>query len=206
MVADTDGPKHVLGQWCAGRANARDLYEVVRAAMDQAARRAIWQMIGERPDPHEVQTAVQNAFQELWAKDPAAIDHLLGLAATIADRRGRDRGRAIIARQKKTRKLTDKLGDQLGEQFQFAELDAEAVQRRAEQLESTKECLEALPVEQRLVIEQTLLEGMNLSDWAHEHGKSHQAASAQRQRAIEAVKRCVEGKKRERDKQEGGPR
>lgn len=174
--------------------------------MDQAARRAIWQMIGERPDPHEVQTAVQNAFPEPWAKDPAAIDRLLGLAATIADRRGRDRGRAIIAQQKKTRKLTDKLGDQLGEQLKFAELDAEAVQLRAEHLAMTKECIQSLPVAQQLIIEQTLLQGVNLSDWAHEHGKSHQAPARSGDEQSSRSKRCVDGKKRERDEQEGGLR
>ena len=191
MAAEDDpeaDAEYVLERWRAGRATELDLYRVVSAAMDQAAKRGLWRMLGEEPDPHDVQTAVVDAFRELWAKDPCGIDRLVGLAATIADKRGRDRGRAVIAENKKMRKLTDKLGDQL----QLAELDAEDAAARAELMTLAQPCFAALTPEQRDVLTFTYVRGGTLSDWAHQRGKTHQAAVRQRKRAEAAVLRCVQ--------------
>lgn len=202
MVAEADEPEHVLEQWRAGRANELALLAVVRDAMYQAARRSIWQMTGDRPDPQAVHEAVGKAFVELWAKDPAGIDNVVGLATRIADRRGRDQARKHISEQKKARALTEKLGDQL----LFGQLDEDAAQHRAERIAVTRDCLNALTEDQRVVIEQTLMNGVSMSDWAHEQGKSYEAARAQRQRGLDSVKRCLERKKRESDaaEQDGG--
>lgn len=126
MVAEADDAELVLERWRTGRASDLDLYLVVSDAMDQAARRGLWGVLREAPESHDVQTAMVDAFRELWAKDPATIDRLVSFAATIADRRGRDRGRVIIREGKKMRELTDKLGGQL----ELDDLDDQAATAR----------------------------------------------------------------------------
>lgn len=202
MVAEADEPERVLELWRAGRASELELLSVVRDAMYQAARRAIWMMTGERPDPHAVHEAVGQAFRELWAKDADTVEKLVGMAAVIADRRGRDQARRYITEQRKARELTEQLGDRLS----FAQLDEDAAERRAELIGDTRDCLSGLTDDQRVVIEQTVYDGVALSDWAHAQGKSYEAARAQRQRGFDAIKRCLERKKRESDaaEQNGG--
>jgi hypothetical protein len=59
-------------------------------------------------------------------------------------------------------------------------------------------CFERLTEEQRDLVTKTIMGQELLSDWALRKGRSHQAASRQRRRAIEAIRRCIASKQSER--------
>lgn len=188
MVAKPDDAEYTLQRWRTGQATELDLYAVVSDPMDQAARRGLRGILRDEPDPHDVQTAVVDAFRELWNMDPSNVTRLIGLAATIADKRARDRGRAIIREDRKMHALIDDLGHEL----ELPADDGAGAAQRAELATSMRGCIDALPDAQRSVLEYTYMQGGKLIDWAQQRGKTHQAAVQQRQRAEAAVRRCVE--------------
>jgi DNA-directed RNA polymerase specialized sigma24 family protein len=116
------------------------------------------------------------------------------MAYQVAFQRGRDRGRKII-QQREQIDLVSKDRALLGD-LEFREVDAQIAQRREALARTASECLGALPADQQSVVAATVMESMRLSDWALREGKSHQAASRQRTRALESLRRCVNRKRR----------
>ena len=194
MDADTDDSEWVLDEWRAGRVERRALYEAVTETMHQGARRGIAAITAMRANDDDVWEVVYEAFCEFEGKDPLGLRSLLGLAHQIAFQRGRDRGRKIIREREKIDQLSEDRA--LQGELEFHDVDVQLAQRREVLARMATACLDALTADQRSVITATVMEPMSLSDWALREGKSHQAASRQRARALESIHRCVEQKLR----------
>jgi DNA-directed RNA polymerase specialized sigma24 family protein len=194
MTANADDPEQVLEAWRAGRVERRDLYAAVRASMWQGARRGISWITSTKADDADVEDVVYDSFCEFERQIPNEMKSLRGFAARIAFQRGRDRGRAILRDRKK---LTVDLADpSYKAELEFADVDAQLAERRAVLADLALECLDTLTAEQRSVVKDTIMAHMSLSDWALREGKSHQAASRQRSRAVDSLRRCVDHKMR----------
>jgi DNA-directed RNA polymerase specialized sigma24 family protein len=187
----TEG-EELLDAWRQGRAERRDLYQVVQAPMRQAARQGIGSITASRPDPQDVENTVYDAFIELEQKDPARVVSLVGLAKKMAFRRGQDAGRKIIREREQMNKMAIDLATTADPEFHDDDVRAAAAQEVL--TERALDCMEGLPEEQRDVVQATIMERESLSDWALRTGKSHQAASQQRARALAALRRCVQSK------------
>lgn len=184
--------EEVFDAWRQGRAERRDLYLAVRVPMCQAASQGIASITASRPDPHDVEDAVWEAFIKLERHDPANVVSIVGLAKKIAYRRGQDTGRKIIRMREQIHELVINLIITDDPQFQDDDVRAAAAQ---EVLSGhALDCMEALTEEQRDVVQATIMGHESLSDWALRAGKTHQAASRQRTRALEALQRCIESK------------
>ena len=166
----------------------RDLYAAVRGPMHQAARSGIYSIISSDPDPQDVGDAVYEAFVQLWAMDPAEVSSVIGLSRVIARRRGQDIGRGVVRQREKIEGL---LANPLAMAAEFRDQDVRAAEEDEQVLAMAMGCMERLTEEQRDLVVKTILGQEQLSDWALRKGTSHQAASRQRRRAIEAIKRCI---------------
>jgi DNA-directed RNA polymerase specialized sigma24 family protein len=186
-----------LAAWRRGRGERRDLYEAVRAPMRQAARQGIGSITASTPDSHDVDDAVYDAFLELERQDPANVVSVVGLANRIAYRRGQDTGRKIIRQREQMHSMVIDLVITADPQFQ--DDDVRAAAEAEVLLSQAMECMEVLTEEQRDVVRATIMERENLSDWALRVGKTHQAASRQRTRALESLRRCVASKESPND-------
>jgi hypothetical protein len=78
---------------------------------------------------------------------------------------------------------------------QFRDDDIRAAAAREVLVGHALDCLATLTDEQRDVVGATIMGHESLSDWALRNGKTHQAASRQRSRALEALHQCVQCKK-----------
>jgi DNA-directed RNA polymerase specialized sigma24 family protein len=78
---------------------------------------------------------------------------------------------------------------------QFQDDDVRAAAAQEVLISHALDCMEVLTEEQRDVVRATIMGHASLSDWALRNGKSHQAASRQRTRALEALHRCVQSKR-----------
>lgn len=185
------GDKGLLGAWRQG--GRRDLYLAVRAPMRQAASRGIASITASRPDSQDVEDAVYDAFVELERQDLASVGSVVGLAKKIAYRRGQDTGRKIIRRREQMHNMTIDLVRTVDPQFQDDDVRAAAEQEVL--IGCALDCMEALTEEQRDVVRATIMGHETLSDWALRNGKTHQAASRQRTRALEALHRCIQSKR-----------
>jgi DNA-directed RNA polymerase specialized sigma24 family protein len=180
-----------LGAW---RQDWRhDLYLTVRAPMRQAASQGIASITSSRADPQDVENAVYNAFIELERQDLTNVISVVGLAKKIAYRRGQDTGRKIIREREQMHKLMIDLI--VTDDPQFQDDDIRAAAAREVLIGQALDCMEGLTEEQRDVVQATIMGHESLSDWASRTGKSHQAASRQRTRALEALHRCVQSKR-----------
>jgi RNA polymerase sigma factor (sigma-70 family) len=177
----------LVQRWQAGYGDVRGLYELLREGMHQAARRGIQRVLAKPPDEHQVQDVVYTAFVELLRGDPAAMTSPVGLARTIAYRRGIDEGRRILRERQRISSI-DAL-DLAASLPDRREILAAAEEEALIQL--VTRCLETLTNDQRAVVRATVMAGQTLSDWALTAGTSHQAVSRQRSRALEALRRCV---------------
>lgn len=134
-----------------------------------------------------------NAFLELERHDPAEVVSIVGLAKIIAYRRGQDAGRKIIReREQISALMTDRAATA---ELEFH--DDDEVLAAAEQevlLGHALDCMGGLTDEQRDIVRATVMGRESLSDWALRAGKSHQASSRQRARALESLRRCIESK------------
>lgn len=168
------------------RADALALFESVREPMRQAARRALWNGLSQRPDELDVDDAVFRAFKQLSERDLSAITSVIGLAKTIAKRRGQDKAREII-------RARDRLDDQnwLVANDQIARSDTDAAQAEHLLLVYAQECMNSLNEDQRNVIAATVVGLSSLSDWALERGVTYEAARRMRERAIKNLEQCV---------------
>jgi DNA-directed RNA polymerase specialized sigma24 family protein len=162
--------------------------------MRQAASQGIGSITASKPDPHDVDDAMYDAFVELEGQDPARVASVVGLAKRIAYRRGQDTGRKIIRQREQMHKLMIDLVVTAHPQFQDEDVRAAAAQEVL--IGRALDCMEALTEEQRDVLRATIMGYESLSDWALRAGKSHQSASRQRTRALEALQRCVQAKDR----------
>lgn len=192
----------LLEDWRGGRADDADLYRALREGMYQAARQGIGMVTSSDPDPHDVEDAVYSAFCELEQKDPANVVSLVGLARKIAYRRGQDAGRRVVRRREQVR---DTWADRVvAAEVQFRDDDVRAAADQEVLAGDALDCLKALTDEQRDVVRTTLMGRESLSNWALRTGKTHQAASRQRSRALESLRRCIELKRSGRRGAYGG--
>jgi DNA-directed RNA polymerase specialized sigma24 family protein len=192
----------LLEDWRGGRADGADLYPTLRQAMYQAARQGIGMVTSSDPDPHDVEDAVYRAFRELERQDPAKVVSLVGLARKIAYRRGQDAGRNVVRSREQIR---DTLADRaLMAEVGFCDDEVRAAADQEVLAGDALGCLESLTDEQRDVVRETLMGRESLSNWALRTGKTHQAASRQRGRALESLRRCIELKRSGRRRAQGG--
>jgi DNA-directed RNA polymerase specialized sigma24 family protein len=191
-------------RWRRGDRDERALYVALRAPMRRAAGGAIRRMTGARARPDDVDDAVYAAFQELLARDPTEIRTLVGLAATIARRRGQDVGRRL----NRAREFPDTDAVEAGAEDRTAfdpeeeVLEVEQAAERERIYAMAVACIEGLRSGQAEVVEATVLRGQQLAEWAHQQGKSYQAAHKQRSKALDALLRCVRSK--QHDLRKGG--
>lgn len=184
--------EELLLRWRQGRLDERDLYVAVRAPMHQAARSGIFSITSSDPDPQDVEEAVYDAFVQLRDRDPADVFSVIGLAKVIARRRGQDIGRKVVrAREQIEGLLADPLATAA---MEFHDEDVRAAEEDERVLAMAEECFEHLTGEQCDLVTKTIMGQEQLSDWALRKGRTHQAASRQRRRAIEAIKRCIASK------------
>jgi hypothetical protein len=78
---------------------------------------------------------------------------------------------------------------------EFRDEDVRAAEQDEKILAMARGCFERLTEEQRDLVVETIMGQEQLSDWALRKGRSHQAASRQRTRAIEAIMRCIASKR-----------
>ncbi|MEO7262472.1 MAG: sigma factor-like helix-turn-helix DNA-binding protein [Jatrophihabitantaceae bacterium] len=177
----------LVQRWQTGYGDVRDLYDSLRDGMHQTARRGIQRVTAKPPDEHRVQDVVYIAFTELLRGDPAAMTSPVGLAKTIAYRRGIDEGRKILRERQRISSLdaVDVAGTLPDRQEILAAAEEEALHQLAAQ------CMESLTTDQRSVVQATVLGSQTLSDWALIAGTSHQAVSRLRSRALDSLRRCV---------------
>lgn len=194
MAPDMDDSERELKARRVERAQRTALYEAVKDTMHQGARRGIHAITARPANEDDVVDAVVVAFCEFEKKNHGELHSPQGMAYRIAYQRGRDRGRKLI-RQREKIDLVAEDRALMGE-LEFREVDAQIAQRREELARTAIECLAALPADQQSVVTATVMESMRLSDWALREGKSHQAASRQRTRALESLRRCVNRKRR----------
>src|SRR3954452_16876321 len=174
-VMDDDARElaELVERWQTGYGDVRSLYESLREGMHQNARRGIQRVLAKPPDEHRVSDVVYTAFLELLRGDPAAMTSPVGLARTIAYRRGIDEGRRILRERQRLSSL-DAL-DIATSLPDRREILAAAEEEALHQLVDS--CLEALTTDQRAVVRATVMGGQTLSDWALTVGTSHQAVS-----------------------------
>ena len=108
----------------------------------------------------------------------------------MAFRRGQDKGRAAIRRREQ---LEEAFADPaFVEAATVTEKDVALEAERERTFEQAVACLDQLTGDQQDVIRATVMDRESLSDWAFRKGKSHQAASGQRDRALKALRRRIE--------------
>ena len=177
----------LVERWQTGYGDVRGLYESLREGMHQTARRGIQRVIATPPDEHRVQDTVYTAFIELLRGDPAAMTSPVGLAKTIAYRRGIDEGRRILRERQRISSIDPlEVATTLPDK---REILAAAEEEALHQL--VTRCLEYLTTDQRAVVRATVMGNQTLTEWALAVGTSHQAVSRQRARALDALRRCV---------------
>jgi RNA polymerase sigma factor (sigma-70 family) len=187
MDNDARALEELVERWQTGYGDVRSLYESLREGMHQSARRGIQRVLARQPDEHRVSDVVFAAFVELLRGDPAAMTSPVGLAKTIAYRRGIDEGRRILRERQRISSLDAlEVAATLPDKREIlAAAEEEALHQLVER------CLEFLTADQREVVRATVMGSQTLSDWALTAGTSHQAVSRQRSRALEALRRCV---------------
>jgi DNA-directed RNA polymerase specialized sigma24 family protein len=156
-------------------------------------------MTGSRPTSEDVEEAVFTAFKEFLERDPKQVENPIGLAVTIASRRGLDVGRRLNRHLEfpDTDAVTAEGHDRTALDPEDELIEAERAAERERLYQLAVECIEELPRGQAEVVKATLLREQELSDWANNQGKSYQAAHKQRTKALESLLRCVESKQDE---------
>ena len=189
MAGQTDEEFDALVAAWHARRDSQNLYRALRDPMRQAARKGIRRISRSAPDEHDVDSVVLRAFQELLEKDPAEIRSVVGLARTVAYRRGMDRGRQINRERKQLRQHVWELNDlRVSAQDELAAADRERLLRHAE------ECIEELTDSQRDVIEFTVKDQKLLSDWTMARGTSYEAGRRMLTRGLQTLRRCIDRK------------
>jgi DNA-directed RNA polymerase specialized sigma24 family protein len=179
----------LLAAWRT-REEATELFRELRDPMRRAARRGIRRVLGNTPDPADVNDVLLKAFKEVLGADPATIERsLLGFACTVAYRRGMDKARAIIREREKINAQAWQI-----EQLRIDAADEVAAAHRERLLRYAEDCMSTLTPEQRDVLEATVQRQESLSNWAATRGTTYEAGRRMRLRALAALARCVKGK------------
>lgn len=181
-------------RWRQGERDDRALFALLCDPMRRRARQAISRTTGTRPNSDDVDEAVSKAFLELLNKDPTGINTLVGLGASIAYRRGQDVGRRLN-REREFPADNTQVADATASNPEEEVLQAERAAEEEHVHRLVRECIEELPSGQAAVVRATILERQQLSDWAHENGKTPQAAGKQRTKALMALRTCVESRR-----------
>lgn len=192
----------LLAGWRAGQLSRESLYLLVRPGMRQRARQGLRGITGSTPTEQDVEEAVFRAFAELEKKDPNTVGSPIGLARAMAYRRGQDVGREVNRDREQIRGLMR--DPAMRQELEPQDKDIVYELEREELAITALDCLQSLTQDQRLVVEQTVIGHENLSDWAQRQGKSHQAAGRQRERALAALRRCIDLKRTARKDGEEG--
>ena len=187
VAPDWDG---LLADWRTGHAGTADLYRALRGPMYVAARQGVAFITAQGPDTEDVEEAVYNAFNGLMEKDPAAVMSVIGLAKVMARRRGMDAGRAAVRRRERVQLVADPPTEDCNNLYPVEEVEREEERERVR--EKAMACMKNLTTAQRDVIQATVMGDEGLSNWAFRNKKSHQAAGRQRDRALEALRRCID--------------
>jgi DNA-directed RNA polymerase specialized sigma24 family protein len=188
-AAETDW-EGLLEDWRIGRAGTAELYAALRSPMYRAARQGVASITSRIPDSADVEEAVFTAFTGLEKKDPNQVTSIVGLARRMAFRRGQDQGRAAMRRREQ---LEEALADPAFiEAAKVTEKEVALEAERERTFERAVACLDQLTGDQQDVIRATVMGRESLSDWAFRKDKTHQAASGQRDRALKALRRCIE--------------
>jgi DNA-directed RNA polymerase specialized sigma24 family protein len=204
MMGDValDEPDCILDRWRAGERDDRALFLALRGPMRRAAAGGIRRMTGASANAEDVDEAVVVAFTELVRQDPDGIANLVGLGSRMAWRRGQDLGRRLNrAREWPDSDAVEAVvgGDRTAPDPEEEVLEAERHAERERIFGLAMACVEGLPPGQAEVIEATVLRSQALTAWADEQGKSYQAAHKQRAKALQALIRCVNRKRRHDD-------
>lgn len=166
------------------------LFREVGDSMRAAARGGIRTVIvGQDPDEHDVEDVVVQAFHELWRKDRSEVESVVGLARSIAKRRGIDRGRRLSRENKRDQEMRYDL-DRVDLADDLTEIEHAAIQVTVQQCKA-----EDLNDDQRAVIAETM-EGIDesrvsLREYADACGKTYEACRTMRIRALKKLTACV---------------
>lgn len=171
------------------REEAAELFRELRNPMRRAARRGIRRLLGDAPDPADVDDVLLKAFKEVLGAEPEAIETMRGFASTVAYRRGMDKARSIIRAREKIKRQAWQI-----DQLRVDAADQVAAARHERLLGYAEDCLSTLTPEQRDVVEATVQRQESLSNWAAARGTSYEAGRRMRGRALAALERCVKGK------------
>jgi RNA polymerase sigma factor (sigma-70 family) len=188
-----DPVAQLLDRWRRGDRDDRAWLIALRRPMTRAAWAAIQRVTGGRPRAEDVEEAVFTAFKEFLERDPNRTEKPIGLAVTIATRRGLDVGRKLNRHREfpNTEIVTAEGHDRTALNPEDEVVEAERAEEREKLYRIAFECLKRLSPGQAEVIKATILQDQNLSDWANEQGKSYQAAHKQRTKALTALLGCV---------------
>jgi DNA-directed RNA polymerase specialized sigma24 family protein len=153
--------------------------------------------MGVSPNEDDVAEILYSAFIELEKNGPeSVVKSLVGFARIITYRRGQDRGRQL--NRERERQVVEEISwEELDLQVSPGEEEDEADRETLRQL--ALECMDTLTEGQRDVVEATIMGAQTLSDWGLEHGVSHQAAGGMRDRAVQALKRCIDYKQNQKE-------
>lgn len=165
------------------------LYLEVREAMWPAARAGIRLCTKRTPDEVDVHAAVEAAFVELWnsglgSASPAVRTRI---AVGRARQRGIDRGRQLIREQEKELRFATAIARV--EAAASVEDSAWAEEQLRQSIES---CKQKLTGGQRDVLAATVEGPLSLKAWADSRGVSIQASHRTRNRALRALKKCID--------------
>jgi DNA-directed RNA polymerase specialized sigma24 family protein len=141
---------------------------------------------------------VFEAFRQFLELDPKKIERPVGLAVTIASRRGQDVGRRInrIREFPDMEVVSEEANDPTFLSPEDELIEAERASDREALRRVALERIEQLPPGQAQVLRETILGGQELSDWQITKAKSYEAARKQREKALEALRRWIESKER----------
>jgi DNA-directed RNA polymerase specialized sigma24 family protein len=188
-------------RWRDGDRDDRALFLVLREPMRRAAAGAIRRMTGAAANAEDVDEALVVAFTELVRRDPGEIGTLEGLACRIAWRRGQDVGRRLNRAREfpdldvlSATSVADRTVTAVDPEHEV--LEAERFAEREVMFRLAMACVETLPRGQADVVEATVLRDQELGAWAQGQGKSYQAAHKQRAKALQALLRCVNARRR----------
>ena len=179
-------------EWAVGNdvAAKLDLFTEVGAEMKAAARSGIRRVLRRDPDEHDVEDVVVHAFNELWRKDLSEVKSRVGLARTIAKRRGLDRGGRLLRERRQSAHTHSELLHSVQ-----PEISEASESEYATIMEIIRRCSDHLTVDQREVIfatvEGTIDGPMPLDEFARIRGTTYEACRRMCKRGIAALSRCV---------------
>ena len=144
------------------------LFLEVGDTMRAGARKGIRRVLRSVPSEHDVEDVVVQSFNELCRKDRSSVNSMMGMAYTIAYRRGIDRGRRVMREWRSIR---------TGDVEMLGVLDA-APDHRPDEVAATmtivQQCKERLTIDQQEVIGATVegtVDGtMPLKEYAQRRG------------------------------------